>query len=436
MLADALPLPPATPELLRTTALPALAMLAALPLWWLIPARGARTFFQVSGGFFVLTIGQAQGPALLAGVLAVGLFTHRYADFAAAQPHSPMRFRFGLAALHALYLSVFLLPAPAAFVAAYPYQPAAAAPIFVLFSGVAGTFMRCTAYYFDRCRDPLNRVGLSDFYAYLLYFPQFRHGPIERCRPFVEQLRNARTGWNRDHVKHGLRRIAFGLSLLLGVGLVAGVVHQVRGPLQLSDIDPRNWSWGELLLVIHGVPAVLYVVGVAYAEVQLGVSRVFGVVGSENFYYTFLARGPREFWQRWNITFAHWLRDYAFYPLGGRRRRYIAITLTFVYCGLLHGPQWRCFVWGLYIGMTMACALLVSESWSRWTRKRRRARRGIADGARGSATPRWVLLIRDNLQRLLTWHWLGWSVVILMDDQTSGWMVARRALQLIGLVEE
>jgi D-alanyl-lipoteichoic acid acyltransferase DltB (MBOAT superfamily) len=217
--------------------------------------------------------------------------------------------------------------------------------------------------------------------------------------------------------------VLLGFALLLCVreairnGAPPAYRNNAFGLLVALFDHPEQLGWPGLLLLIHAPAAALYAVESASAHLQLGVSRIFGVRGSENFRYPFLSTSPGEIWRRWNITLSFWLRDYAFLPLcRWRSLRYAALVLTFIYGGLLHGLYWRHVYWGLYTGGTLA---LVA-----WALQRRRA-------APRPPRSRLMRAFATNGARLLTIHWACWSVLIFLDPHHCGWRVFQRFVALL-----
>ena len=86
----------------------------------------------------------------------------------------------------------------------------------------------------------------------------------------------------------------------------------------------------------------------------IGLALMFGLILPENFYQPYRATSLRDFWRRWHITLATFLRDYIYIPLGGSRHgamRYaVAIMVTMGACGLWHGAGWTYVTWGLLHG--------------------------------------------------------------------------------------
>ena len=84
----------------------------------------------------------------------------------------------------------------------------------------------------------------------------------------------------------------------------------------------------------------------------LGLGRMLGVALSENFDRPFSADSLRNFWRRWHITLSAFLRDFIYIPLGGSRRgtvrTAVALLLTFLASGLLHGATLPFLLFGLW----------------------------------------------------------------------------------------
>jgi alginate O-acetyltransferase complex protein AlgI len=55
------------------------------------------------------------------------------------------------------------------------------------------------------------------------------------------------------------------------------------------------------------------------------------------------------------MSFSRWLREYVYFPLGGSRhgtlRTALNLLVTFVACGLWHGPRWGFVIWGALHGL-------------------------------------------------------------------------------------
>ena len=405
----------------RPTAVPAIVFLVWWPLFAVLPGRFTRTFFIIAG---VLTLAAVEGPWLALGLLAAILLGYALVEGAVRLPRGRgPAFAALLVLLHAAYWACFYLPLPAVFEHARLREPDKH-PTFVLFSGIAVTFFRLVSYAWDRWRAAGGPTRLRDYLAYMLFFPQFRHGPVERCGSFADKLRTAREVWTQRDLGVGLLRVLAALASLVGLmGAAQGVGKIMPAPLTNVGMDilshPEQLTAGQVLLLMHVPLLILYVLESSFARLQLGVARAFGVKGTENFNYPLLARSPRELWHRWNITVSSWLRDYAYIPLGGNRRhKYLNIALVFVYCGLLHALQRRCLAWGIWTGGTLALFLWIADRWKAW-----RANAPPVHPVTGA--------IGGFVARLLTYHWLCIGVTIILDPEYCGLKVLARYLEII-----
>jgi len=78
-----------------------------------------------------------------------------------------------------------------------------------------------------------------------------------------------------------------------------------------------------------------------------------------NFNLPYFATNPQDFWQRWHISLSNWFRDYLYYPIALRMRKWgvwssvFALMVTFILCGLWHGAAWTFVAWGAYWGLLL-----------------------------------------------------------------------------------
>jgi alginate O-acetyltransferase complex protein AlgI len=110
-----------------------------------------------------------------------------------------------------------------------------------------------------------------------------------------------------------------------------------------------------------------------YSDIAIGLGLIFGIALPRNFDGPFRTTSMVDFWQRWHMTLARFLRDYVFTPLsrisigGGRHRMtraLFAILLTMALCGLWHGAGWTFILWGTLQGV----AIVFAAVWPRYIR--------------------------------------------------------------------
>jgi alginate O-acetyltransferase complex protein AlgI len=114
----------------------------------------------------------------------------------------------------------------------------------------------------------------------------------------------------------------------------------------------------------------------------IGIGRMCGFTFLENFNYPYIAKSIKEFWRRWHISLAKWLRDYLFLPIAYSVSRkikeprllrikaenwayFIGAFFTFLLCGIWHGANWTFFVWGGYYGLLLVIEHAGPGKWMR-----------------------------------------------------------------------
>src|SRR5690606_704985 len=75
----------------------------------------------------------------------------------------------------------------------------------------------------------------------------------------------------------------------------------------------------------------------------------------ENFNQPLMSQSMTEFWRRWHLTLADFLRDYVFMPLVRTRRLGMSsgLLVTMFLSGLWHGASFAFILWGLFFGICM-----------------------------------------------------------------------------------
>lgn len=193
-------------------------------------------------------------------------------------------------------------------------------------------------------RDPLK---LSLFIS---LFPKLLQGPIENYHHMAPQLDGGRV--TAADFAEGVRRFIIGLGRKALVANVLGPTVDRIFAVPVEDLTaPVAWLGSALYLLQ------IYFDVNAYADMAIGLGRMFGYTFMENYNYAYIARSVREFWQRNHITLMKWFRDYLYIPLGGNRvSRWITyrnIMIVFIVSGIWHGAEWSFVVWGISHGIFM-----------------------------------------------------------------------------------
>jgi D-alanyl-lipoteichoic acid acyltransferase DltB (MBOAT superfamily) len=209
--------------------------------------------------------------------------------------------------------------------------------------------------------------NLVDFTLYAVYFPKITSGPIERARTFLPAIKN--------------RPALDGPAAARGSGLiVAGLVRKLVIANILAGTIPdglfnKPADRGGAVIVMAVITYGVYLLNdfAGYTSIVRGVSVLMGIELSRNFASPYFARSFSEFWNRWHISFSHWLRDYIYFPVSRALLRrnlnprwlpniIIPPLATMLVSGLWHGATPGLMVWGALHGVYQAGERLIG-SW-------------------------------------------------------------------------
>jgi|TARA_R110002124_G_scaffold27334_3_gene97533 alginate O-acetyltransferase complex protein AlgI len=219
-------------------------------------------------------------------------------------------------------------------------------------------------------RGQITAPSLRDYLFFITFFPHLLMGPIVRFQDMARQLRDrslARV--DASDVATGLSIFVFGLAQkVLLADQIAPAIDRIFLAARTAPISPAE-SWVGII----AFQMQLYFDFVAYADMAIGLARMFGIRLPINFDRPLFAVDRFDLWRRWHITFAIFMRTHVFQPLVRRRRMPVvmALAVTGVLSGLWHGLGWTFMVWGL---MQTAILLVVHE------RRRRNRRPGGTTG--------------------------------------------------------
>jgi alginate O-acetyltransferase complex protein AlgI len=257
----------------------------------------------------------------------------------------------------------------------------------------------------DRQTGKLPALSLREFMTYVVFFPAFIAGPIDRAERFVQDLRALpeMVGLDAARIVEGAGRIASGLvkKFLIADSLALGLA------LNATTADQAETTLG-LWLLLYGYALRLFFDFSGYSDIAIGIGILFGIKLPENFNRPYLKSDIASFWQSWHITLSNWARFYVFSPLSRvllTRQPKPSPTLvvlstqltTMIVIGLWHGVTWNFLIWGAWHGI----GLFVHKQWSDRTRK-------------------WYLSLRDKPGQKRAWTLFSWFIAF--HFVTLGWV--------------
>ena len=204
--------------------------------------------------------------------------------------------------------------------------------------------------------------SFPDFLLYIIFFPKFLSGPIERSNHFLPQLKEGKK-FDTEMVSSGLRIVLIGLFKKVAIAnqLAPYVLDAFR------DVQAAT-PWG-LWVLFFLLPIYLYFDFSGYTDIAIGIARTFGIELLPNFNTPFFAHNVTTFWKRFHISLASWFGDYIFRQTVFKRRKWgvyasvYAVFITWTLFGIWHGAGWH------FMALGFLQALLINYEF--FTRKAR-----------------------------------------------------------------
>ena len=220
---------------------------------------------------------------------------------------------------------------------------------------------------------PREELGFEDWLYFLLFFPQFSSGPIDRSRRFFA---DAHATLGRDEYAGMLAR---GILLLLAGAVykvvVATWIHRFYAP------SAAGGAWAQVqTALLYGL--YLFCDFQGYSLMAMGASYCLGIRCPRNFRAPFAAVDIIDFWNRWHITLSTWFRDFVFmrFTRWVMRRKLLRDRLQVAMCafmvdmlvmGFWHGIAWCYIAYGVYHGVLLAATQAMQKRWGFYKRHRR-----------------------------------------------------------------
>jgi len=220
----------------------------------------------------------------------------------------------------------------------------------------------------DRKAGRLPAVPLADYVNYVIFFPAFTAGPIDRLEHFTHDLHEPaildREGW----MEAGTR---FFLGLFKKFVIADALAWIALNDKFAQQISSPAWMW----FLLYSYSLRIYFDFSGYTDIAIGLGRLLGVRLPENFASPYLKPNLTQFWNSWHMTLTQWFRSYFFNPLTRALRSreqslspflivLVAQVSTMVLIGLWHGVTAGFVLWGLWHG----AGLFIQNRWSTYIR--------------------------------------------------------------------
>lgn len=223
-------------------------------------------------------------------------------------------------------------------------------PIHILVPlGISFYTFQTMGYLFDVYRRQIQpEKNYIRYSLFLSFFPHLLAGPIESAQNFLPQIQNASV-FQRKNIFLGITLIMIGLFKKL---VIADRVSHI---VNLVFSSPEQYHGSAVGLAVFLARYQIYCDFSGYTDIALGSAQILGFKMTENFNRPFFSRSITEYWQRWHISLAQWIRRYIFYPLVStpvaRFGVHGLILITFLVLGLWHGGTVNFLIYGIWQGL-------------------------------------------------------------------------------------
>ena len=233
----------------------------------------------------------------------------------------------------------------------------AASSGFLFFIGVSYFTFKMVHFLVESSKRKIESPDALTYANYILFFPSFISGPINRYNHFASQLNGQPKPATGEDWKVGAERIVNGLFKKF-------VLVQLLYP-KIQELQSAGLSMpsGPLVVGLYAYALYFYLDFSAYSDLAIGSARILGIELPENFNGPFFKKNIRELWTNWHMSLTSWLVDYIYWPIVRNLRNLgffrshpvflsnMGMIITFIVCGAWHGEALNFIIWGAYHGL-------------------------------------------------------------------------------------
>lgn len=227
------------------------------------------------------------------------------------------------------------------------------------FIGISYLSFRAIQMIIEIYDGAIKEVNILTMCYFILFFPTFSSGPIDRSRRFEEELNKniSRSEYVNDYLIPGINKIIMGIGYKFVVAFLINTYW-------MSKIQTDHFTIMSALNYMYAYSLYLFFDFGGYSLFAVGTSYIFGITAPDNFDKPFISKDMKEFWTRWHISLSRWLGDYVFsrFVLSFMRKKkfkkrataaHVAQMITMLTMGFWHGITWYYIIYGVYQGAVL-----------------------------------------------------------------------------------
>lgn len=239
------------------------------------------------------------------------------------------------------------------------------------FLGISYLAFRAVAMIIEMRDGVLKEFTLWEFLRFLLFFPTFSSGPIDRFKRFNEDYINIPDRNELlDMLGQAIHYLMLGFLYKFILAYIFGsLIMPPLKELALEQGGVFNWP---TLGVMYAFGFDLFFDFAGYTMFALAISNLMGIKSPINFDKPFKSRDLKEFWNRWHMSLSFWFRDFVFMRLvkllvknkvfkNRNVTSSVAYIINMLLMGFWHGLTWYYIAYGLFHGI----GLVINDAWVR-----------------------------------------------------------------------
>ncbi len=224
------------------------------------------------------------------------------------------------------------------------------------FVGISYLTFRVVQIIIEMYDGVIEDISVMNFCAYLLFFPTFSCGPIDRSRRFeADFCRDYERGEFLELFGAGLMKLMQGLLYKF---VLADIFYQI-----MTVFDGRSFM--HLAGYAYSYGFYLFFDFAGYSLMAVGSGYMLGICVPDNFRKPFVSVDMKDFWARWHISLSEWFRDFVFsrFVMLGMKNKWfkdrlrgaaVGFLVNMLLMGVWHGLSLHYVAYGLYHGLLLA----------------------------------------------------------------------------------
>lgn len=229
----------------------------------------------------------------------------------------------------------------------------------------------------------IESVSVTEFTGFLIFFPTFSCGPIDRSRRFESDFTKT---YKRSEY---LELFGIGLEKMIWGLLYKFVLAELGYKLMMLVTEPTLLN--EIAYAYtYGIYMFFDFAG--YSLMAVGTGYMLGIKVPDNFNKPFLSKDMKDFWARWHITLSEWFRDFIFtrFVMASMKKKRFPTRLTtasvgfiinMLVMGVWHGLGTCYILYGLYHGVLLALTEIYQKKSKFYKRNKKKKWYGVLSWA-------------------------------------------------------